>query len=335
MADPLNRTLTAVPGLSVGHAQDDVAKTGCTVVLGPFRGAVEILGLATGSRELDTLSPSHLVPLCDAVLLTGGSAFGLAAADGVVRWLESEGRGHPTAEARVPIVPAAVIYDLDVGSARTRPDSEMGWTATARASREPVAEGRVGAGTGATVGKLLGPDSATPTGVGSWAERADGVTVGALAVVNAFGDVLARDGRLLAGPRNAEGGLLETARELRERPGRLPAAALLPGRNTTLGIVATDLALTKSQLAVVARQAALGLARRISPSGTPFDGDIVFALSTGPEPERGKASAGEAGAQLELLSVAPRASAALERAIERSVTVTAGAEATKGGPGQR
>jgi len=164
-----NRTLTAVPGITVGHAQHGAGETGCTVAIGPFVAAVEVRGLATGSRELDALSPLHLVPRCDAILLTGGSAFGLAAADGVSRWLEERGRGYETRAAVVPIVPAAVIYDLGMGDASARPDPEMGYAAAAAASERSVEEGRVGVGAGASVGKLR-PEGLEPAGVGSWSE---------------------------------------------------------------------------------------------------------------------------------------------------------------------
>ncbi len=312
-----NRSLTAVPGLTVGHAQDDEAATGCTVILGPFTAAVEVYGLATGSRELDALSPRHLVPLCDGLLLTGGSAFGLAAADGVVRWLEEQGRGFPTAAARVPIVPAAVIYDLDIGQADRRPDPEMGWTAAANATDAPVAEGRVGVGTGATVGKLLGMSWAQRAGVGGWAERRDGSTVAALAVVNAFGDVRDAAGRIVAGCRTSDGSFLDTATALRE--GRVTEGGFRPIQSTTLAVVATDVPLDKGQLALIARLASAAIARRITPSGTPFDGDVVFALSTG-EADRGP-TRGEELSPTQLLALALRAQDALERSIERSVAV--------------
>lgn len=306
-----NLTLTAVTGLRVGHASDPEAVTGCTVVLGPFVGAVEVHGFATGSRELDALSPLHLVPSCDALLLTGGSAFGLAAADGVMRWLEERGAGFRTRAATVPIVPTAVIYDLGVGRADVRPGAAMGYEAADAASEGPVREGRHGVGIGASVGKLRGNEGSEAAGVGSWADIAAD-TVGALAVVNAFGDVLDERGEILAGARSEGGGFLDTALRLRagdEGPGfRTPGGA----ENTTLGVVATDIELTKTELKIVARQATAALSRRISPAGTLFDGDIVFALSTGrrPRPE------GELG----LMSVALRAEKVLEAAIARAIT---------------
>jgi L-aminopeptidase/D-esterase-like protein len=181
-----NRSLTAVPGVRVGHAQDTTARTGCTVILGPFRAAVFVGGFATGTRELFVLDHNHLAPLADAILLTGGSAFGLAAADGVVGWLEEHGQGFDTGVARVPLVPAAVLFDLGFGAAHIRPDARMGRAACDAAGDEPVAEGAVGAGAGATVGKLLGPSGSMQGGIGSWAERRGDYTVAALVAVNAF-----------------------------------------------------------------------------------------------------------------------------------------------------
>jgi len=307
-----NRTLTAIPGIAVGHAHDLAAATGCTAVLGPFRAAVDVRGLATGMREVGVLSPLHLVTACDAILLTGGSAFGLAAADGVVRWLEERGRGFPTGDAVVPIVPAAVIYDLGVGDGHVRPDAEMGYAAAASASEDPVSEGRVGCGAGATVGKLRGAESLEPGGVGSWAEGGEEGTVAALVVVNAFGDVLDAQGRIVAGARSEQGTHLDTARAL--RAGAAPAGLANvsgTGRNTTLAVVATDVPLEKRALQVIARQAMNGLVRRISPCNTPFDGDVVFAVSPAARPEPLSAA--------DLLCVGARVQAALETAIERAV----------------
>lgn len=306
-----NRTLTAVPGIAVGHAQDEEGATGCTVALGPFVAAVEIRGLATGSRELDALSPLHLVPRCDAILLTGGSAFGLAAADGVSRWLEERGRGYETRAAVVPIVPAAVIYDLGLGDPSARPDPEMGYAAAAAASARPVEEGRVGVGTGASVGKLR-PEGLERAGVGSWAEAHGEQVVAALAVVNAFGDVLDDRGRIIAGSRGADGGYLDTAEAIRR--GRVPDWLVRAGENTTLAIVATDIPLRKTELQVVARQAMNAVVRRISPANTSYDGDIVFAASTAQ-------SAGSAPdvSPIRLLAIGLQAQRALERALQRAV----------------
>lgn len=318
-----NRTLTRVPGVAVGHADDPEAMTGCTAVLGPFAGAVEVVGLATGSRELDALSPFHLVPTCHALLLTGGSAFGLAAADGVVRWLEERGHGFQTRHARIPIVPAAVIYDLGAGRADVRPGPDEGYAAASTASREPVREGRVGAGRGATVGKLRGEDGLDPGGVGSWAEGrsgADGHLVGALAVVNAFGDVRDGAGRILAGCRTEAGDFLDTERAIRE--GTIAPPGYGAAESTTLGVVATDRPLAKRDLQIVARLAASAIHRRIAPAGSPFDGDLVFALSTG----RARAEPVDPGS---LLALGLRAREALERAIERAVTESGGRAVTE------
>lgn len=319
------RTLTDVPGLSVGHAGDPAAATGCTALLGPFRAAVEVRGLATGSRGLDALSPLHLVPRVDGLLLTGGSAFGLAAADGVVRWLEERDRGFRTRAATVPIVPAAVIYDLGVGNAEVRPDADMGYRAASEASGAPVPEGRVGAGTGATVGKFLGPEGAEGGGVGSWSSEFRSHRIGGLAVVNAFGDVLDGDGRILAGCRRADGSFADTRRLLRE--GGIPPG-FGPGENTTLAVVATDRVVDRTALRVVARQAANALARRLSPAGTLLDGDMVFALSTGAvegldeglDPVTGSPDPGE------LLGLAVAAEEVLARALVRAVGPTGGGD---------
>lgn len=305
-----NHTLTAVPGIAVGHAQDDEARTGCTVMLGPFRAAVDIRGFAAGTRQFAALSPDHLVPSVDAVLFTGGSAYGLAAADGVARWLEERGRGFETAVARVGIVPTAVIFDLGMGRADVRPDAAMGRAACEAAGSGVVAEGRVGAGTGASVGKLFGPERAMPGGLGSWAESLDDRAVGALAVVNAFGDVVDGRGDIVAGARDEGGNFVDTSAHLRKY-GPPHGFQPQPGTNTTLGLVATDLPLARSDLRAVARIAMNALSRRLAPAGSPFDGDLVIACSTGDEPPRRSAA--------EVLRVGLVAEAVLTRAIERAV----------------
>ena len=309
---PENPTLTGVPGIQVGHAHDPVGLTGCTVALGPFVAGVELRGLATGSRELDALSPLHLVPRCDAILLTGGSAFGLAAADGVVRWLEEREQGFATRAAIVPIVPAAVIYDLAIGDPSARPDPDLGYAAAAAASAEPVQEGPVGVGIGATVGKLR-PEGLEAAGVGTWLSDDEGEHhVGALAVVNAFGDVLNAEGEIIAGSRASDGSFLDTSRAVRN--GMVPEWSVGPGENTTLAIVATDAPLEKTDLQVMARQAMNAVVRRISPASTAFDGDIVFAVSTGRRGPRAPAVS-----PIELLSLGLRAQHALEVALERAI----------------
>ncbi|MEX0890545.1 MAG: P1 family peptidase [Gemmatimonadota bacterium] len=300
-------------GLTVGHAQDAAARTGCTVLLGPFRGACDVRGAATGSRELDTLRAPHVVPAVDALLLTGGSAFGLAAADGVMAWLEARARGFETGAARVPIVPAAVIYDLGVGRADVRPDAAMGRAACAAARADAPAEGAVGAGTGATVGKVLGPAAAEPGGFGCASAACGAWRMVALVVVNALGDVLAADGSILAGARTPDGACADSARLLRE--GRAGAGGPLapPGTNTTLAVVATDAPLDGAALLVLARAAGAALGRRISPVNTLFDGDVVCALSTA-----AVAAAVAPGTQLALGAAG---AAVLEEALERAVTV--------------
>jgi L-aminopeptidase/D-esterase-like protein len=295
-------TITDVPGVRVGHWSDLVGRTGCTVVLLPDEGAVagvDVRGSAPGTRETDLLRPGMLVERAHAICLCGGSAFGLAAADGVMRYLRERGVGFPAGPARVPIVPAAVVFDLGVGSADAHPGPDEGYAASAAAG-SPVAEGRVGAGTGATVGKLLGPDLGSPGGVGSAAVRLPGgAVVGALAVVNAVGDVVGRDGRVLAGIRDGT----DAWRTLLE--GGAPPRATF-GTNTTLGVVATDAALDRMQCQKLAQVAQDALALAIRPAHTMFDGDTVFAVSTG-----------TAGADMTSLGAA--AVEALRTAIERAV----------------
>lgn len=288
----MHGNITDVAGVRVGHATDPEALTGCTVVLveeGAVGGA-DVRGSAPGTRETDLLRPVNLVDRVHAVVLAGGSAFGLAAACGVMQWLEERGVGFETGVARVPIVPAAVLFDLDVGDPRVRPDREMGMAACRGATAGPLPEGNVGAGTGCTVGKVFGTRWAMRGGVGNHSIRlGDGLTVGALVAVNSFGDVLDwRTGRLMAGARNPmTGRLLDTARHLREAAsGDISAwpAATEAGRNTTLAVVATDARLNKEEVNKVAQMAQDGLARSISPAHTMFDGDVVFALATGRRP---------------------------------------------------
>jgi L-aminopeptidase/D-esterase-like protein len=297
--------ITDVPGIRIGHAHNLAARTGCTVVLCEADGAtagVDVRGAAPGTRETDLLNPENLVERVHAILLTGGSVFGLDAACGVVRWLEERNVGFDTGVARVPIVPAAVIFDLADGDARVRPDHLMGYDACEGAANEATAEGRIGAGAGATVGKILGMAMASPGGIGTASMKlANGATVGALVVVNAFGDIVdSSSGRILAGARAPQGGWLDTQRmietgspahhELQSRDRQKPlsknatAASRHPVsvmQNTTLAVVATDAALTKAQARKVAAMAHDGLARAIKPIHTMFDGDTIFALSTG------------------------------------------------------
>lgn len=278
----LGGSITDVPGVRVGHFTDPRRPTGCTVVLteAGATGGVDVRGAAPGTRETDLLDPSNLVEHVHAVLLTGGSAFGLDAATGVMRWLEEQGFGFPAGPARVPIVPAAVLFDLGVGDPMVRPDAAAGYAACAAASGDPPAQGSVGAGAGATVGKLFGMGRAMKGGIGAASVRVGKVTVGALVAVNAVGDV--RDpasAAVLAGSREPDGrrGPGATERILR---GELPPA-LQAGMATTIGVVATDAALTKAQARKLAQQSHDGLARAIDPSHTMWDGDTMFAIATG------------------------------------------------------
>ncbi|MFD2610657.1 P1 family peptidase [Deinococcus taklimakanensis] len=263
----MNTTLTAVPGFRVGHWTDLQAQTGCTVILCPPEGAVasaSFIGPSPGTREGVLLAPEKTVERVHALLLTGGSAFGLAAASGVVRVLEERGVGHQTPAARVPIVPAAVIYDLAVGDPRVRPGDAQGEAAARAASDQPVPRGRVGAGTGATAGKYLGGAGAAYGGLGSVCVERHGVRVGALAVVNPVGDVLDEVGGLLAGPGTGPG-----------------ATAFTPGdvENTTLLAVVTEHTLTKAACRRLADAAQTALGGVIRPSHTAWDGDSAFVLS--------------------------------------------------------
>lgn len=332
-----NDTLTAVPGLRVGHATVTGGGSGCTVILGPFRAAADVRGAATGTRELDALDPLHLVDRVNALLFTGGSAFGLSAADGVTAWLEERGEGFATRVAPVPIVPAAVIYDLAPGV--ERPGPETGRAACEAASGAPVPAGAVGAGAGASVGKVAGPEASAPGGAGGAATRLEEWTVGALAVVNAVGDVLDREGGIVAGARAPDGTFLDSARLLREGGlrGGFARREPGPGEHTTLAVVATDAPLTRVELLRVARMASAGIARRIVPSFTPFDGDVCFALSTAVSEEspRGETAPGgretTAGSEeslpgdtrtltpAEVLALGSVAREVLEEAIERAV----------------
>ncbi len=278
----MHNALTDVDGILVGHDTDRENATGCTVILCPPNGAVagvDVRGLAPATRETDLLGPGHLVERVHAILLTGGSAFGLDAAGGVMRYLEEKNIGLDVRVARVPIVPAAAIFDLGVGSARVRPDAESGYRACRAAARGAVAEKNVGAGTGASVGHVLGPKFASKGGLGTASQRiGHGIVVAALVVVNAFGDVVdPRTGAILAGAIKPGGGWLDSTTAVKS--GRVQTA---PARaHTTIGVVATNAALSKEQVNVVAMMAHDGYARAIRPAHTLFDGDAVFVLSTG------------------------------------------------------
>ena len=293
--------ITDIAGLKVGHFTDSRRPTGCTVLLceaGVMAG-VDVRGAAPGTRETDLLHPLATLEAVHAVLLTGGSAFGLAAADGVMRWLEDHGHGvlvgpmsrdgqpgqvsrdgSPGRAIRVPIVPAAVLFDLWVGDARVRPDAAAGFAACSAASAMPPAQGNVGAGAGASVGKLFGIQHAMKGGIGTASIRVGAITVAALVAVNAIGDVVdPASGRVIAGARAADGrsalGIVEAI-----IAGRAPAA-LMAGMATTIGIVATDARLSKAQTNKLASMAHDGLARSINPVHTATDGDVLFALATG------------------------------------------------------
>lgn len=279
----MNNTLTDVGGLKVGHYTDLEAATGCTVVLCPSGtvAGVDVRGAAPGTRETDLLDPVNTVQAINALVLTGGSAYGLDAAGGVMRWLEEQGMGFDVGVAVVPIVPAAVLFDLRIGRADVRPGPEAGYRACAEASREPVPEGTIGAGTGATVGKLWGMERATKCGLGSASTRlACGVTIAAMVAVNVVGDVISPDtGQIIAGLRSADGaGFTST---LEQMQGNLDGSMFQPGCNTTIGVVATDAVLTKSTATKLAQMAHDGLARTIQPVHTSMDGDTLFALGTG------------------------------------------------------
>ena len=270
-----------VAGLKVGHYTDTRRPTGCTVVLceiGAIAG-VDVRGAAPGTRETDLLAPENTVQQIHALLLTGGSAFGLDAAGGVMRWLLERGHGLAVGPARVPIVPAAVLFDLGLGDPSIWPDAAAGYAACEAASADSPAQGCVGAGTGATVGKLFGMDRAMKGGIGTASVKVGAVTVGALVVVNAIGDIIdPANGRLIAGARGSDGLPLGSTQALLN--GALPALQL-QGMATTLGLVATDARLDKSAAKKMAQMSHDGLARTINPVHTVSDGDVMFALSTG------------------------------------------------------
>lgn len=270
-----NDTLTAVPGIQVGHWTSPAGTTGCTVITGPAEGMVAaglVLGGAPAGREIALLDPAKMMSRIDALLLTGGSAFGLAAADGVMRWLVEQDRGFETIAGRVPIVPAAAIFDLALPGASERPDAAAGHAAAEALSAAPVQGGRVGAGAGATAGSYLGFEQAVRTGIGSAALQFEqfGVTVAALAVANPVGDIINHEtAALIAGQGMSS---VELAPLL---------AGMQSQQNTTLVAVATDARISKATAAALAVSVHAGMARVIRPSHTPFDGDTAFVLSTG------------------------------------------------------
>ncbi len=273
-------SLCDVPGVLVGHASDTENLTGCTAVLfeRPAVAGVDVRGSSPATRETDLLNPIGRVNETHALLLTGGSAFGLGAATGVVSFLEEHGVGYDVRVGRVPIVPAAVLFDLAVGSSTVRPDAAMGYEAASSARSRDFAQGSFGAGTGATVGKVLGMERAMKGGVGSASVAlTGGLVVGALAAVNAFGDVLDPEtGGTLAGPRRDDGTLGDTVELLPDAADRLSW-----GESTTLGVIATNARLSRPQVTKIAQMAHDGLARAIQPVHTSVDGDAVFAASVG------------------------------------------------------
>jgi L-aminopeptidase/D-esterase-like protein len=277
--------ITDVPGVLVGHAHDPAALTGCTVVLTTAGavGGVDVRGGGPGTRETDLLNPSASIAIIHAIALCGGSAFGLAAATGVMDWLQERDIGFTTQIRKIPIVPAAVIFDLGLGRADRWADAAMGYAACAAAG-PAVAEGCVGVGSGATVGKLLGMQGAVKSGVGTWSETlADGTVIGALAVCNAVGDVYREASeQIIAGARDPQSGRFANTMALLRVPAFQSAmSAVMSGENTTLAVVATDALLTKAEATKLAQMAQDALPRMIRPVHTPFDGDTVFALSTG------------------------------------------------------
>ena len=302
-------SITRVAGIEVGHFTDTRRPTGCTVVMareGAVAG-VDVRGAAPGTRETDLLHPSNLVDKVHAIMLAGGSAWGLEAATGAVRWLEERGVGLDVAVGRLPIVPAAVLFDLLVGDMRIRPDAAAGYAACAAASSADPAEGNVGAGAGAVVGKVFGIQHAMKGGVGTASVTVDGVTVGALIACNALGDVIDPDtAQVMAGARTDDGRALRDTRRALLRG--QPPQPLLAGTNTTIGVVATDAILTKVQAHRLAISAHDGLARSINPVHTMSDGDTLFSLGTG-----------RAGKSLGMMVLATMAAEATARATVRAV----------------
>ncbi|MFH1351566.1 MAG: P1 family peptidase [Pseudomonadota bacterium] len=277
------RFIKSIQGIAIGHASDFDAATGVTVILCPngMTPGVDIRGSATSTRQIDSLFPHHIVPKIHALCLAGGSAYGLEAGTGVMRYLEERGFGFGAKNARVPIVPTAAIFDLAIGKPNRRPDGVMGYQACVNAAEGGIKEGSVGAGTGATVGKFYGIEQAMKGGLGTASRRLrNGLLVNALAVVNAYGDVRnPKTGRILAGARRSKNGkaFADTAR-LYKKGIKRPVSAF---QNTTLGVITTNARLEKSTATLVARLGQGGLAKTISPAYTIYDGDIVFALGSG------------------------------------------------------
>ena len=312
-------TFESIPGIRVGQAEDLTALTGCTVVLcdSGTVGGVDQRGGAPGTRETDALRPMRMVEHVNAVLLAGGSAFGLDAAAGVMRFLEENGIGFETPHARVPIVPAAILYDLGIGSASIRPDAAMGYRACLNAAPGSFREGNFGAGTGASVAKLLGLEWAIKSGIGAACiEVADGLFVGALIAVNAVGEIIDPDnGSVVAGPRSRTGRPFVPASDILKS--MLGSAAGGTGENTVIGVVATNATLTKDAAGKVAQMAHNGLARTIRPAHSMFDGDTIFSLATC------KHAAG--ATPMDITLIGEFAAAAVAQAVLRGVTQAASA----------
>ena len=282
----MTKPLAPPGGFAIGHWTDAEGRTGATVVLAPpgSRGGVDVRGGGPGTRETDVVGPFAGTAEVTAVMLGGGSAYGLAAADGAMRWLEEQGRGYATPGGLVPIVPSAVVYDLAEGDPKARPDAAAGYAACEAAVPGVPQRGRVGAGTGAAVGKISGREASTPAGVGYAAGvTGTGTTVAAIAVVNAFGDVIGEDGQVLAGPRVAGEGAVVTAREIVAMQGP-PDWTGIEERNTTLVCVMTDAALDKAACTRIARMASAGVARAVDPVFSDVDGDVAFCIASGSPP---------------------------------------------------
>ena len=306
-------------GIAVGHATDEAGATGLTVVRGvdePFRASAYVFGRATGTREVALLEPWASNDRVDAILLTGGSAYGLDAAAGVMRWMEERGRGFPIAGGVVPIVPAAVVFDLaPLGRFDARPTPEMAYRACEAAEARGWDEGSLGVGTGCTVGKILGPAGAMKGGVGVGLAEAGEVRACAVAAVNAFGHVRSRDGSIIAGPRGPDGTFVDTERHI-------AAGGLLRGLggggHTTISVVVLNAAFTKTELHQVARAATAAYHRRLGPAASSFDGDVIFSVSQ------------FEGRRATLPQAEVCATAALEEAIERAVRLAKGRDGVPG-----
>jgi L-aminopeptidase/D-esterase-like protein len=314
MVNSPNSSIIDVAGIEVGHFTDTRRPTGCTVILtraGAVAG-VDVRGAAPGTRETDLLDPANLVDRVHAVLLAGGSAWGLDAASGVMQWLEQNNIGLNVGFGLVPIVPAAVLFDLPVGDASIRPDARSGYQACQAASRTAPGNGNVGAGAGALVGKIFGLAAAMRGGIGSASATVDGITVGAIVACNAMGDIVdPATGQLVAGARTPDGqALLNSHAALLQG---LAPQTVLAGTNTTVGVIATDAILTKAQAQRLALAAHDGLARTISPVHTPFDGDTLFALGTG-----------QSGRSISLLLLSAMAAEVCAQAVLRGVRAAQG-----------